>query len=338
MKLFIKQTSFQEDFFWLGGYGDRRKEMALIRRILIVLLTVALVGAMGWGCAASEEQSSPTPQVGSQKQASKEVVVLPSKERLRVATTTSLYDTGLWGYLEPMFEKKYNVELDVLYAGSGKAIELGRRGDVDVLTVHSKAEEEQFVADGYGVKRIPFAYNYFLIVGPQNDPASIKGMSPEDAFKKLMEKGKASPADVKFVSRGDDSGTHVMEKNIWQSIGYTYDQVRKAGAWYVEAGSGMGPTLVMASEKSAYTLTDIGTFVSFKGKLSLVPLVDKGDILLNVYSAIAVNPEKIKGVNNEMANRLIEFLTLQEIQDLIGKYGVKEYGIQSFIPCYGKCE
>lgn len=129
-----------------------------------------------------------------------------------------------------------------------------------------------------------------------------------------------------------------MEKNIWQSVGYTYDQVRQSGPWYIEAGSGMGPTLVMASEKSAYTLTDIGTFVSFKGKLSLVPLVDKGAILLNVYSVIAVNPQKIAGVNNEMANKLIDFLTSPEIQDLLGKYGVKEYGVQSFIPCYGKCE
>ena len=142
---------------------------------------------------------------------------LPPQQRLRVATTTSLYDTGLWEYLEPMFEEKYNIEMDIMYAGTGKALELGRRGDVDVITVHSKAREEQFIADGYGVKRVPFAYNYFLIVGPESDPAGIKGLSPEEAFRKLMDNGRES-----CVSRGDDSGTHFKEKEIWESAGYDY--------------------------------------------------------------------------------------------------------------------
>ncbi|MFQ5996556.1 MAG: substrate-binding domain-containing protein [Dehalococcoidales bacterium] len=247
-----------------------------------------------------------------------------------MATTTSLYDTGLWGYLEPMFEERYNVELDVMYAGTGKALEYGRRGDVDVITVHSKAREEEFIAEGYGVKRVPFAYNYFLIVGPEADPAGIKGLSPEEAFQKLMETGSGS-----FVSRGDDSGTHSKEKSIWKKAGYEYEAVQEAGTWYIEAGSGMGPTLMMASEKQAYTLTDMGTYLAYKGKLELVPIVDKGDMLLNVYSAIAANPEKVKGVRIDMANNLINFLTSPEIQELIGSYGVEEYGMQLFIPCAG---
>lgn len=250
--------------------------------------------------------------------------------RLRVATTTSLYDTGLWGYLEPMFEEKYNVELDVMYAGTGKALEYGRRGDVDIITVHAKAREEQFIAEGYGVQRVPFAYNYFLIVGPAADPAGIKGFSPEEAFKKLMETGSGS-----FVSRGDDSGTHSKEKKIWKEAGYDYEAVRKAGTWYIEAGSGMGPTLMMSSEKQAYTLTDMGTYLAYKTKLELVPIVDKGSILLNVYSAIAINPEKNPKTKIDMANNLINFLTSPEIQELIGNYGVKEYGIQLFTPCAG---
>jgi len=249
---------------------------------------------------------------------------------LRMATTTSLYDTGLWGYLEPMFEEKYSVELDVMYAGTGKALEYGRRGDVDIITVHSKAREQQFVAEGYGVERVPFAYNYFLIVGPEADPAGIKGMSPEDAFKKLMETGSGS-----FVSRGDDSGTHSKEKKIWKEAGYDYEAVRNAGVWYIEVGSGMGPTLMMASEKEAYTLTDMGTYLAYKGKLELVPIIDEGDILLNVYSVIAVNSEKVSGVKMDMANNLISFLTSPEIQELIGNYGVKEYGMQLFTPCAG---
>jgi tungstate transport system substrate-binding protein len=257
---------------------------------------------------------------------------LTPQERLRVATTTSLYDTGLWGYLEPMFEEKYDVELDVLYAGTGIALEYGRRGDVDAITVHDKPREEQFVADGYGVERVPFAYNYFLIVGPENDPAGIKGMTPEDAFKKLAEMGSAS-----FVSRGDDSGTHAKEKAIWESAGFDYEAIRNAGQWYIEAGRGMGPTLLMASEKQAYTLTDMGTFVAYRGKVNLVPIVDRGSILLNVYSVIVVNSEKVTGVrlNSEMAANMVSFLTSPEIQKLIGEYGVKEYGLQLFTPCAG---
>jgi len=255
---------------------------------------------------------------------------LPPKERLRIATTTSLYDTGLWGYLEPMFEKKYGVEVDVLYAGTGIALEYGKRGDVDVITVHSKAREEAFISKGYGIERVPFAYNYFLIVGPANDPAGIKGMTPEDAFKKLVETGTGS-----FISRGDDSGTHSKEKSIWKAADYDYATVQQAGSWYVEAGRGMGTTLLMASEKKGYTLTDMGTYLTYKGETGLVPIVDKGSILQNVYSVIAGNPEKNSNVKAEMANNMVDFLTSPEIQDLIGKYGVKEYGMQLFTPCAG---
>lgn len=248
-------------------------------------------------------------------------------ERLRVATTTSLYDTGLWGYLEPMFEEAYDVELDVLYAGTGKAIDWGKRGDVDVITVHSRSREEAFVAEGYGLERVPFAYNYFLIVGPATDPAGIAEMSPEEAFQTLMANGEAT-----FVSRGDDSGTHGKEKSIWTTAGFDYDEeVRAAGAWYVEGGSGMGPTLVMTNEMQGYTLTDIGTFLSYQGDLDLVPLVDSGDILLNVYSVLLVNETK----NPEVSQALVDFLTSVEVQELIGNYGVEAYGRQLFTPCAG---
>ncbi len=275
------------------------------------MMLIGLIGGMT-GCRTS----SATP--------------LPPQERVRVATTTSLYDTGLWAYLEPMFEKQYNVELDVIYAGTGKALEYGRRGDVDVIVVHDKASEEQFIAEGYGIKRVPLAYNYFLIVGPRDDPLGIKGMSPEEAFQKLMATGSG-----RFVSRGDDSGTHKKEQAIWKQAGFDYEVVREAGAWYIEAGIGMAPALMMASEKVAYTLSDMGTFLSYKGKIELGPIVDKGDILLNVYSAIAINPEKHKQTKIEMANNLIAFLTSTEIQKFIGNYGVKEYGRQLFTPYAG---
>jgi tungstate transport system substrate-binding protein len=179
---------------------------------------------------------------------------------------------------------------------------------------------------------VPWAYNHFLIIGPPSDPAGIKGMSPEDAFKKLMAEGNVTGSQVKFVSRGDNSGTQSKEKQIWAAAGYQYADVENSGSWYIEAGAGMGQTLLMANEKQAYTLTDIGTFVTYQSKLNLVPLVDQGDILLNVYSVMVVNSTQ----NKEMANNLVTFLTSPEIQDLIGKYGVAEYGIQLFTPCAGQ--
>jgi tungstate transport system substrate-binding protein len=283
----------------------------------IILLLVSLITIVGLliGC-------TPTTAAGDEP--------LPPKQRLKVATTTSLYDTGLWGYLEPMFEEKYGVEVDVLYAGTGIALEYGRRGDVDVITVHSKSRELEYVSEGYGIERVPFAYNYFLIVGPESDPAGIKGMTPEDAFKKLFETGSGS-----FISRGDDSGTHGKEKAIWQAAGYEYKAVQQAGSWYIEAGRGMGPTLLMANEEQGYTLSDMGTYLSYKGETDLVPIVDKGSILLNVYSVIAGNPDKNPSINAEMAQNMVTFLTSPEIQELIGKYGVKEYGMQLFTPCAG---
>jgi len=297
----------------------------LVRILGIIAMIAALVSILP-GCAGEEPTPSPT-----LSPTPTDVSPLPAQPRLRVATTTSLYDTGLWGYLEPMFEERYSVELDILYTGSGQALEYGRRGDVDVLTVHDKPNELKFISDNFGVERVPFAYNYFLIVGPDNDPAGIKGMAPVDAFKKLMESGAGT-----FVSRGDNSGTHSMEKRIWKLAGYEYEVVENAGDWYVESGSGMGPTLQMANEKLGYTLSDMGTYIAFKSKLDLVPIVDKGDILLNVYSAIAINPEKVTVAKNlTMAKNLIVFLTSPEIQELIGKYGVAEYGLQLFTPCAG---
>jgi len=270
------------------------------------------------------------------------IVTTSTSGGLRVATTTSLDDTGLWDTLEPLFEQKYGVGLDIIYAGTGIALEYGKRGDVDAVVIHDKAREEQFVAEGYGVERVPFAYNYFLIVGPPDDPAGIKGLTPEGAFKKLMAEGTKNPRQIKFVSRGDESGTHVKEKAIWQAAGFDYDSVQesswaKAREGYLEVGDGMGPTLLKSNEKNAYTLTDKGTFLAYtyKGKLSLVPIVEKGEILLNVYSVIAVSPEKHPTVKIEVANNLVHFLTSTEIQELIGEWGVEDYRVQLFTPCAG---
>ena len=256
--------------------------------------------------------------------------------RLRLATTTSLYDTGLWDVLERRFEDMYNVELDILTGGTGKALEFGRLGEVDVLAIHDRVREEAFIAEGYGVERHPIAYNYFMIVGPDNDPAAIKDRAPEESLLEVMRRGQGSGDRVWFVSRGDESGTHAREKLLWQNAGHDYDAVRDSGDWYLESGAGMGAVLLLADEKEAYTLTDAGTYLAFRRDLDLSVLVEEGDSLLNVYSVMAVSPEQIPDANSGMADKLIQFLLSTEVQDLIGEHGVAEYGRPLFTPTRGQ--
>ena len=248
------------------------------------------------------------------------------KQQLRIATTTSLYDTKLLDHLTPIFEEKYNAELIIVSGGTGKAIEYGQRGDVDVLMVHDRAREDAFLADGYGTNRRVFAYNYFIILGPESDPAGIKGMDPEQAFTTIREKGMAGE-NVVFVSRGDASGTHSKEQAIWKAAGFNYStDIQGSGSWYQEAGTGMGATIAMANEKQAYALSDIGTFLAYKGDVDLVALVDEGDALLNVYCAMQINPEKYPDTNTALAKDWINFLISDEIQQEIASFGVEEYG------------
>ena len=248
-------------------------------------------------------------------------------DRIVVSTTTSLYDTGLWEVIEDKFEDKYGVQLDVISGGTGKALELGRRGDVDLVTVHDVDREEEFVNSGYGLKRHEFAYNSFLIVGPESDPALIENLSAEDAFRRIALMGK--DGEVVFVSRGDESGTHSREKDIWRGLGY--DNFYEAD-WYVEAGAGMGTTLMLAEEKGAYTVSDIGTFVAFEDQLDLVRLVDKGDNLRNIYTAIAVNPNIDPEINGYGSRILIEFLLSEAIQSTIKEYRIIGSLDQLFLP------
>jgi tungstate transport system substrate-binding protein len=266
----------------------------------------------------------------------------PSPEDLRVATTTSLYDTGLWDYLENVFEKEYNADLQITAVGTGNALALGKTGDVDVVAVHDPAQEAAFIDGGYAVEalnfsaeRVTWAYNYFIIVGPESDPAGISGgtLPPEQAFQKIQQEGKADPETVKFVSRGDNSGTHGKEKALWKAAGvknYTAEIEGNGTAegWYLETGKGMGDTLTVANQKLAYTLTDKGTFLAYKSKLDLVPLLDTGGSLLNIYSVMICK----NGIHPEMANNLVDFLRSDEIQALIAGFGVPEYGEPLFYP------
>ncbi len=260
-------------------------------------------------------------------------------QTLRIATTTSLYDTGLLDSLVPGFEKEHNAVVQIVSAGTGKAIEYGQRGDVDILMVHDRAREDTFLADGYGLNRRVIAYNYFVIVGPESDPAGIAGMQPEEAFRTIYALGTNGTDGVTFISRGDNSGTHSKEKAIWKSAGYNYtEDIQNSGAWYIEAGKGMGDTLVMTNEKQAYTLSDIGTFLAYKGDLDLVPVVDSGAILLNVYSVMEINPAKYPDTNSTVAKEWINYLVSDGVQQQIADYGVTEYGQPLFFCASGKAE
>ena len=286
----------------------------------LALAVAALVCVLACGTEAAPGDGTPASDGG----------------RLRLATTTSLYDTGLWDTLERRFEDMYNVELDILTGGTGKALEFGRLGEVDMLAIHDRVREEAFIAEGYGVERHPIAYNYFMIVGPDNDPAAIKGRAPEESLSEVMRRGSGSIDRVWFVSRGDESGTHAREKLLWEKAGYSYDTVRDSGDWYLESGAGMGAVLLLADEKDAYTLTDAGTYLAFNKDLDLSVLVEEGDSLLNVYSVMAVSPERLSDTGSDLADKLIQFLLSAEVQDLIGEHGASEYGRPLFTPTRGQ--
>ncbi|MBN1234635.1 MAG: substrate-binding domain-containing protein [Methanotrichaceae archaeon] len=259
-------------------------------------------------------------------------------ERLRLATTTSLQDTGLLDLIKDKFDEKYNATLDVVSGGTGIAIQYAERGDVDVLIVHDKVRELKFIDEGYGLERRCIAYNYFYLIGPKDDPAGVKGMNVSQAMATIMEKGKADPSKVMFISRGDNSGTHAREKLLWKGANYDYSAVNSSGPWYIEAGQGMGATLNIANEKQAYTLSDMSTFMAYQGNLTLVSIIEGGDELLNVYVAMAVNPKKHPGVNCELANELINYLVSDEGQNLIAGFGKEKFGTPLFSAARGNCE
>lgn len=305
------------------------KTLLLILSCITVLVSIASCSPAATPPVAT---GTPSPAIATPSPEPSYPVLQP-KPRFKIATTTSLYDTGLWAYLEPQFEKFEGVELDIVYAGTGAAINQGKAGNVDAVIVHDPDQEKTFVADGYGINKRSFAYNFFMIAGPAADPAGIKGLDPVAAFKKIAEGGAKDPASIKFISRGDGSGTHGAEKRLWADAGSIYAAIEKQSAWYAEAGQGMGPTLTMANERNAYVLCDGSTFTSYKGKLALVSLVDKPSAsTLNVYNAYAIDPAKIKTTKIKVANDFINWLISPDTQKVIGEYGVKEFGGSLFHP------
>jgi tungstate transport system substrate-binding protein len=240
-----------------------------------------------------------------------------------LATTTSTQDSGLLDYLLPEFEKESGIKVKVLAKGTGEALEIGKRGDADCLLVHAKVQEEQFIKDGYGTERYDVMYNDFIIVGPKEDPAGLKEKASNDAVEafKLLESKQAA-----YISRGDESGTHTKEKNIWKAA-----NISPSGSWYISAGKGMGAVLQMADEKKGYTITDRATYLSIRDKVGLTILTEKSKDLYNQYGVIKLNSQK-SNIKEKEAEVFINWILSDKGQNLIGEYGKDKYGQSLFIP------
>jgi tungstate transport system substrate-binding protein len=315
---------------------SRRSFPVLIVLILACLLTVA--GCVPVPAAAPAAAPSPAAPAAAEPPAGEQIAAPATQANvLRLATTTSTQDSGLLDAILPTFEQTNNCKVDVVAVGTGQAIEIGRKGDADVLLVHARKQEDQFVQDGQATTRYDVMYNDFIIVGPQADPAKIGAMtSATDALKAL------AASEATFVSRGDKSGTNTKELSIWASTGITPTKDMK---WYNAIGQGMGDTLLFADQQNGYTLSDRGTYLSMRDKLPHLTILvggqqlaeNKDKNLLNPYGVMAVNPAKHPGVNAALAQKFIDWLLSPATQQVIGAYGQDKFDQPLFYPgVFGK--
>ena len=258
------------------------------------------------------------------------IAVLPvgaQEKHIVVASTTSTEQSGLFGYLLPMFQKKTGIQVRVVALGTGQALDLARRGDADVVFVHAKSAEEKFLAEGHGVKRFAVMYNDFVLIGPKSDPAMVAGgRDILDALKKIRTAG------APFVSRGDRSGTHVAELDLWKMAGI--DIAKDKGPWYRDTGQGMGPALNTAAAMNAYILADRGTWIAFKNRGELGIAVEGDKRLFNQYGVMLVNPEKHPNVKKDLGQAFVDWVISDEGQRAIAGYRIG--GEQLFFPDAGR--
>lgn len=302
-----------------------------MKQFSVLLFFLALVVLVA-GCATPAPTAVPPTALPPATSAPAPTQAAAGACALRLATTTSTADSGLLTAILPDFEKKFNCKVDVVAVGTGQAIEIGSKGDADVLLVHARKSEDQFVKDGHAQERFDVMYNDFIVVGPHDDPAKIAGRSSaKDAFKQIA--GKQAP----FASRGDKSGTNTKELGIWASAGIT---PTKEMAWYNSLGQGMGETLLASNEKGMYTLTDRSTYLAIKDKLPNLTIVLGGNSLqenqdkslLNPYGVMAVNPDKHPGVQFEMAMNFVKWILSPDTQKMIGSFGTDKFGQPLFYP------
>ena len=255
-----------------------------------------------------------------------------ARRRLRISTTTSLYDTGLLDEVKKQYEATHSVDLNIISAGTGIALQQASSGDADIVLVHSPSQEKTFLTNGYGVCRRIIAYNYFTIVGPNTDPAEITGKNATEALKSILAYGRNQTGQkIIWASRGDNSGTFSKEQSLWASAGYNQTTI-STESWYATTGSGMADTLNVANQKSAYTLSDLGTYLKLSkdGTISLESIVSGGKSLLNVYSVMAVNPAKVSNVSFNDAIDFIKWLVSDTGQQVISNYGKTDYSQSLF--------
>ena len=300
-----------------------KKTNRIIALAMAAMTALSMTACSGSAKETTEAESAAETTAEAAEESSAEETKEASGETLLMATTTSTDNTGLLDYLKPIFLEDTGIDLQWTAVGTGDAIQKAKDGEVDVILVHSKAKEEEFVESGYGVERFQVMYNDFVIVGPKDGPIA-KTDDINAAFKQIMDE------QLTFVSRGDNYGTHNIETGIWEKLGITDYE---SNPNYVSAGAGMADTLAMADEKGGYCLSDRGTWLAKKADFPDMDIVCEGSKeLLNQYGVIAVNPEKYPDVNNEAANTFIKWICSPEIQTLIGEYGVKEYGEPLFFP------
>jgi tungstate transport system substrate-binding protein len=295
--------------------------------VILLVIIAASVGAYVYIQTSQQPNLKPSPTPA------------PSPVTLTVSSTTSLYETGVENdAIKPAFEAKYPwITLNFLAQGTGAAIQTAMRGDADMIMVHDPTQEKSFLAGGYGVNRKIIAYNFFVIVGPQNDPAGIMGMTPLDAMMRIKALGEQGQAI--WVSRGDGSGTNSKEKNLWKAAGSNWTEIRTETSWYLETGQGMTATLQVANEKNGYTLTDLASYLTNfnDGNIQMKIVVDASKDLLNVYSVIADNPLNANLTNThfDASMLFIEWLVSNEGQQLLETFGTESYGqplFSSYIP------
>lgn len=291
-----------------------------MKSVLKVTTSIILVLAMALSLTAcGSKQAAVSPSASPSVAASS--VPSVAKPVIRLSTTTSVNDSGLLPYLQPYFEKETGYKLEITSAGTGAAIKKGETGDADMLLVHAKASEEEFISKGYSKERIPFMYNYFIIAGPKNDPAGVKSCaSAAEAFKKI------AAGKYPFISRGDNSGTNTAELNIWKAAGLS--PKAETDKWYINAGAGMGECINMAEEKQAYILTDKATFLT--NKKTLENLLEKSDDMKNTYSMLIISTDKWPDTNVDGSQAFVKWMQSDEGKKLINAYGVDKYGQQLF--------
>lgn len=291
----------------------------MIKRISFYIFVGLLVVFLAAACASP----TPTPQPTEVVQESAPTSAPAAEKKIILATTTSTQDSGLLDYLLPMFSDETGIKVEVVAVGSGQALQLGQDGNADVLLVHSRAKEDEFMTAGHGTRREDVMYNDFVIVGPESDPAGIKGMTNAvDALKKIME------TQSTFLSRGDESGTHTKELSLWKK-----GEIEPQGDWYVSTGQGMGEVLTMAEEQQGYTLSDRATFLArTKEGIKLAILVEGDKALFNPYGVIAVNPEKNPNIKADFASQFIDWIISLPVQEKISEFGKQDFGQSLFTP------